>query len=129
MEVYVRPGSLEEGAPVLRLGQLDEAMAPHLAALLASAPLEAWAELQRPVGDEVERRVAAQLVASCEEALRPLPPSAELATIATEEAGTKGAAGAALERAAARVLLGERHALEACREHWREIGRKLAAST
>ena len=29
------------------------------------------------------------------------------------------------ERAAARVLLGERHALEACRDHWKQVLEKL----
>ncbi len=74
--------------------------------------------------DEVERRVAAQLVATCEEALRPLPPSAGLAIAAAKEAA---GAREERERAAARVLLGERHALEACRDHW--LGRLEAMSS
>ena len=138
----VRPGSLSLSLSLtitltltltLSLSLSLSLTLPLTLTLSLSLTLEAWAALQRPVGDEVERRVAALLVASCEEALRPLPPAAELATLATAEAtadaGAKAAAGAALERAAARVLLGERHALEACREHWLEVGRKLATST
>ena len=68
--------------------------------------------------------MAAQLVASCEEALLPLPPSAGLAIAAAREAA---GARAEHERAAARVLLGERHTLEACRDHW--LGRLEAMSS
>ena len=33
------------------------------------------------------------------------------------------------EQAAARVLLGERHALEGCRDHWREVQQNLKKET
>ena len=49
-------------SPYTRRGQLDAATAPRLAAALATEPQdmhkETWAELQRPIGDEVIRRVA-----------------------------------------------------------------------
>ena len=45
-------------SPHTRRGQLDAATAPRLAAALATDPQETWAELQRPIGDEVIRRAS-----------------------------------------------------------------------
>ena len=120
VEIDLKPGSPTEGAAVLRLGQIDAEAAPALAKTLASweaDPREAWATLQRPIGDALEDRVAAQLVTLCEQALEPMPPSAALALAAAKEPAS---AKQERERAAARVLLGERHALEECRDYWRK---------
>ena len=52
------PHLLAHSLALTCLGQLDATTAPRLAATLAAEPRETWAELQRPIGDEVIRRVA-----------------------------------------------------------------------
>lgn len=51
------PHLLAHSLALTCLGQLDATTAPRLAATLAAEPRETWAELQRPIGDEVIRRV------------------------------------------------------------------------
>ena len=100
-------------------------------------PAEVWNALQRPVGAEIERRVAAQVIGACEGALASLPGAAELADAArepegqeegAEEAGgERAAAGGVRARFAARVPLGERSALEACASVWRKAAAAAGA--
>ena len=68
--------------------------------------------MQAPLSDANERKVASQVVAECDAALAALP-GAE-----TIQQRLAGGARAAL---AGRVLAGERHALEACRQHWQRV--------
>ena len=128
VEIEISAAEPEAMAPVLRLGQVSAQTAAGLAAGLESwqaSPADVWAQLQRPIGDEVERLVAAQLVAACDLALVNLP-EGSLEVGAMMETGTgKEARQQELEQAAARILLGERFALETCRAHWQVVLLKL----
>ena len=135
VEISLLPGKPTLGAPVLRLAHLDAISNPELAAEIAgwqAKPAELWERLQRPVGAGVEQRVAQQLVDLCDAALEELPPSAAMTTAASTEdalsdpsdpSGSSDAATEAQrrERSAARVLLGERQALEDCQYYWQKV--------
>jgi hypothetical protein len=118
VELDLRSSAPTAPAAVLRLGHVSEQTAPEVAALIGSwkaEPQDLWTRLQRPVNDAVERLVARQLVDLCEETLLKLPPSMPMAMAATS---TPTSETQRREQSAARVLLGERHAIEACRDHW-----------
>lgn len=100
-------------APLLRLAHLSADNAPELAATLSewrAEPQPFWESLQRPVAPQNEAAVAEQVVAACRAALEPLPPVDEVAVKIKE--------GGARERLAAKVLLGERNALETAIAVW-----------
>jgi len=108
-------------APLLRLAHLspedgDGVVAQELKEWRAE-PQKTWAMLQQPVSEANERKVAGQVLATCEEELAKLPPAEELVA-ASAPAASPGPpeihAGLA-----ARVLLGERMALEACIRVWK----------
>lgn len=119
-------------APLLRLANLSPGDASleegvrRLAEALAewrADPTALWSALQRPVGAAVEAKVAEQVLSVCEEALAALPPADELAPRAKPDQGLPGDGTAEAERArcAARVMLGERSALEACVSVWEKV--------
>ena len=126
IEITLTPDAPAAIAPFLRLGFASRDNAAELAETLEAwkaAPLDTWEKLQRPLSDENERLVAERVLRICEDALEPLPPSLGLAMAASaDEPPTEERK---RERAAARVLLGERHALEACRDHWKQVLEKL----
>ena len=107
-------------APLLRLALMCEQTEPELASELAAwkaEPKALWSRLQQPLSPAVEARVAERVVGACDAALGPLPDAAELRASAAP-AELAESASAVRARLAARVLLGERHALEATRMHW-----------
>lgn len=116
-------------APLLRLSHLSEAdmqAVPQLAGLASwgANPGEAWKALQAPVGKAVEKRVASQVVKACEEALEALPSAEELAptTVGPKEGeASDEPVSRVRERLAARVVLGERAALEGCLTVWKKV--------
>jgi len=125
-------------APLLRLANLSPGDASleegvrRLAEALAewrADPTALWSALQRPVGAAVEAKVAEQVLSVCEEALAALPPADELAPRAKPDQGLPGDGTAEAERArcAARVMLGERSALEACVSVWEKVRAAAAA--
>ena len=129
VEVQLRPSAPDEMAPFLRLGLASAANSPELAEELASwkaDPVGVWTRLQSPINAELEGLVTEQAIQVCEAALEPLPPSIPMAMAAAREAPSTEQQ--VREKAAARVLLGERHALEACREHWLQMREALASS-
>ena len=129
VEVLLRPDGPDEMAPFLRLGLTSEASYPELAKELSgwkADPMSVWTTLQRPVNPDLERLVTEEVLRVCEEALAPLPPSMGMAMAAARDAPST--AQQAREQAAARVLLGERHTLEACRDHWLGMRAALAES-
>jgi hypothetical protein len=116
-------------APLLRLAELPaEDGSSELSSVVESlrkweaGPLETWQRLQRPLDVAIEARVATRIITQCEESLAQMPAVEKLAAAAEapsaeEEADSDGSAMRA--RMAARVLLGERCALEACIALWR----------
>ena len=125
IELSLVPSDPERIAPFLRLGVASSDNAPELAAKLEAwmaEPRATWATLQAPLSADNERLVAQQVLQLCDTALQPLPPSAGLALAAAREPTSVAKA---REQAAARVLLGERHAVEACREHWQRVLQRL----
>lgn len=128
VEVNLTPDTPSEMAPFLRLGLASDANAPDLAESLAgwkADPTEVWTKLQQPISPDLESAVTAKVLAQIGATLAPLPPSVPMAMAAARDAPTEESA---RERAAARVLLGERHALEACRDWWKMMEEALAAS-
>ncbi|KAL1515147.1 hypothetical protein AB1Y20_004208 [Prymnesium parvum] len=120
-----------EMAPFLRLVELaDDGATPHAAALAAweAEPRALWAALQLPLGAAAEARVAARVRAECEAALRALPAAEELKDAAAPPAGGGESGERVRRRLAARVLLGERCALEGCLAHWERAARAAAAA-
>lgn len=122
-------------APLLRLAHLKAPVAAEtnldklgiLASQLASwsvPPRELWAALQQRADEKTEALVTEQVLRQCNEALAALPGVDELAAVAAPSPSTAPATSAeqtvAEERArlAARVVLGERNALEACISVW-----------
>lgn len=136
--VDIKPGRAQclAMAPILRLAGLgedcrgalggdlsDEALA-DLAAWKAE-PRALWAALQKPAGAALEQHVAARVLSACDEALVALPAAEELAEAAVpprDETGEQESAAETRARLAARVLLGERAAVEACAAVWRKAG-------
>ena len=74
------------------------------------------------VSDATEAKVAARVLATCGAALEEPLPAEKLAPAAVDQSGD----GVEAERArlAARVLLGERAALEACQSVWEKVAEK-----
>lgn len=134
VDLKADPSSCVAMAPLLRLSKLssDETSAElkPFAERLASwqaEPMETWTRLQSPLDERTEKLVAEQVIAQCEEALTQLPPVETL--IKTSEPAAEGAEpddGRA--RMAARVLLGERNALEACINVWKREAAAVAAA-
>ena len=111
------------------IGGITEGNCPELAETIKgweADPMAVWGQLQRPVNAALEKVVTAQVLKACEEALAPLPPSMALAMKACKSDGDVTEE-QERERAVARVLLGERHALEACVEYWKRMEEALAA--
>jgi hypothetical protein len=116
-------------APFLRLVHLEEDGSDERAKALASwsaVPMEMWQALQKPINDAVEERVATTVLGACDEALDALPTADDLKDAATPVAidGSEETAARIRERLAARVLLGERCALEACTTYWRGVAKE-----
>lgn len=129
VEIILSASEPAAAAAVLRLGHLSEVTEPDIAGPLAqwrALPAALWEQLQKPASADNEGKVAGQLVEICNEALLVLPDAKPLSAAALESLGgdamAEGAEGERRARArawaAARVLLGERHALEACRDYW-----------
>ncbi|CAE7509670.1 SETD3 [Symbiodinium natans] len=110
-------------APKLRLAHLKEEDGP-LAADLASWKAEPKATLQAlqaPISEENEKKVAEQVVSACSDALSGLPAEEELKDKALVRETENEEPLEVRTRLAARVLLGERLALETCIREWTEI--------
>ena len=112
-------------APLLRLATLSDDGTEPLATDMANwkaDPKQVWSRLQTPLSDATEAKVAARVLATCGAALEELPPAEKLAPAAVDQSGD----GVEAERArlAARVLLGERAALEACQSVWEKVAEK-----
>ena len=122
-------------APLLRLASLaDDGTEPELTAELAAwkaDPQAVWGRMQTPLSDETEAKVATKVIAACDEALAELPSAETLlprAMPAAPDAEASAELSAQQERSrlAARVMLGERAALEACQTVWNEALSKVA---
>lgn len=126
-------------APILRLAHLGDDGAAYgpvaeLVTELAewrAEPRALWERLQAPLAPQLERQVAAQVLGACHSALATLPPAEDLAKLAAPRraAGSAGAGEAAGEiraRLGARVVLGERAALEACAAVWEKAAAAAA---
>lgn len=127
LDLQPRKEQCEMMAPLLRLAALADDGTEPLAADLAAwkaDPQALWERMQSPLSDETEARVAAQVLATCETALDALP-SAE--TLLPASAGGDDSADAERSRLAARVMLGERAALEACVSVWQSVADKPEA--
>lgn len=122
-------------APLLRLAYMSPGKhsshpaAAEVAEKLASweaSPRETWQLLQSPLDAHTESLIAGQVIGQCEEALAILPPVETLAAASApadpEASATDGEQVAEEERArvAARVMLGERYALERCIGEWKQ---------
>eukprot|EP00967_Tisochrysis_lutea_P156255 scaffold314491_cov33-Tisochrysis_lutea.AAC.2 len=139
--VDLRPEESEvvKMAPLLRLAAVNERTMPELAASLAgwsAEPLPTWNKMQVPIGVEVELAIARRVIAQCEEALATLPTTESLAPIALgprppdpgswESEPEPETTAQRRAKLAARVMLGERHAIEVCASVWK---RAAAAAT
>ena len=116
-------------APLLRLAAMSDDGSEALATDLANwraEPRAMWQRLQTPLSDATEAKVAAKVIAACDDALASLPKAEELLPDAAEQA-TGLAPAAERKRLAARVLLGERAALESCVAVWKEAAAKVEA--
>mmetsp|Transcript_160312 Transcript_160312/g.282878 ORF Transcript_160312/g.282878 Transcript_160312/m.282878 type:complete len:585 (+) Transcript_160312:43-1797(+) len=122
-------------APLLRLAYLSPGkhsshpVAAKLAEKLASweaEPRETWQLLQTPLDPQTESLIAGQVIGQCEEALALLPPVENLAAASApadpeaSAADDEEAAEQERARVAARVMLGERYALERCIGEWKQ---------
>lgn len=110
-------------APFLRLAHLAEGEGIPLADALASwsaPPQESWEALQQPLSPALEKRVAQVVLDKCEAAVELLPIAEELKKAAAPADGNETTT-RIRERFAARVLLGERCALEACIGFWKRV--------
>ena len=110
-------------APFLRLVHLQDDGSDERVSALASwsaVPMELWDALQRPMGDALEARVAKSVLEACDAAITALPTADTLKDMAAPPAvGEEYTPERQRERMAARVLLGERCALEACSAFWK----------
>jgi len=107
-------------APKLRLAHLcqeDGRLAADLAAWKAE-PKPFLQALQAPLSEENEKKVAEQVVSACSDALSSLPAEEELKDKALLPEKENEDATEIRTRLAARVLLGERLALETCINEW-----------
>merc|ERR1719281_624854 len=92
-------------------------------------PTELWNALQQPVDPAVEAAVAAQVLEACRGALAELPAAIDLAPrAASAESPASDSPEAERSRLAARVMLGERSALEACISVWEKAQGAAAAA-
>jgi hypothetical protein len=140
--VDLRPDETEvlKMAPLLRLAAVNDATLPDLASTLASwsaEPLPTWSRMQAPIGAAVEAAIADRVLSACAHALALLPTADELAATAAgpkppdsgsyEEAEAKPESTAQRRaKMAARVKLGERHALEVCAAVWQRAAAAAA---
>ena len=134
VDVKAKLDQITAMGPILRLAHLSAETAPELAKELASwsaNPDSFWDAMQQQVNPEIERRVATQVVGACDEAMATLPSIEKLATDAAPPRADAAAPSPSEMRAclAARVLLGERHAVEACRSHWQRVLDGIAESS
>ena len=121
LDVQPRPDQCVLMAPLLRLAALADDGSEPLAADLAqwkADPKELWNRMQTPISAATEARVAEKVIATCNAALADLPEAEALLPAAADEKTTS--ADAERARLAARVLLGERAALEACVSVWQK---------
>eukprot|EP00746_Dinoflagellata_sp_MGD_P072719 gnl/MRDRNA2_/MRDRNA2_29496_c0_seq1.p1 gnl/MRDRNA2_/MRDRNA2_29496_c0~~gnl/MRDRNA2_/MRDRNA2_29496_c0_seq1.p1 ORF type:complete len:369 (+),score=76.10 gnl/MRDRNA2_/MRDRNA2_29496_c0_seq1:23-1108(+) len=129
VDLKANRGTCMSMAPLLRLAHLKAPASSDknldklgtLASQLASwsAPAgEVWDALQQRADEKTERLVADQVMGKCNDALASLPDVDELAPAAAPS--KSGASTEEEERArlAARVILGERNALETCIRVW-----------
>ena len=116
--VEIKAMSRVEMAPFLRLVHLvDDGSNPLFSELAAwsAPPMELWQALQQPIGAAVEAKVAQTVADACKASLEVFP-SADSLKDGAAPAGLfeEESASRVRQRLAARVLLGERCALEAC---------------
>ncbi|CAE7743059.1 SETD3 [Symbiodinium pilosum] len=119
-EVRPLPAQCRAMAPKLRLAHLkqeDGEIAADLAAWRAE-PKATLQALQSPISKENEKKVAEQVVNTCTEALAELPGEEELKEKALMPQTADEEPLQVRTRLAARVLLGERLALETCVREW-----------
>jgi len=115
-DVRPSPGACRSMAPLLRLAHIRKAdidsltLAQDIEAWRAD-PKDTWAKLHQPLSPDNEARVAHQVIGACEEALAQLPSAAELRHQAALSEQIRPCL-------AARVMLGEREALETCLHEW-----------
>lgn len=123
-------------APLLRLASLaDDGTEPELVAELSAwkaDPQAVWGRMQSPLSDATEAKVAAQVIGVCDKALEELPSAETLLPTAmpappNEEGSVELTVRKERARLAARVMLGERAALEACTSVWKEALAKADA--
>ena len=135
----IRMGLGDPGVPARTLAKFacefaDDGTEPELTAELAAwkaDPQAVWGRMQTPLSDETEAKVATKVIAACDEALAELPSAETLlprAMPAAPDAEASAELSAQQERSrlAARVMLGERAALEACQTVWNEALSKVA---
>jgi len=109
-------------APKLRLAHMKKEDGPIAADLAAwrAEPKATLQALQRPISQDNEKKVAEQVVSTCSEALSELPAEEELKDKALVRETENEEPMEVRSRLAARVLLGERLALETCISEWTE---------
>jgi len=118
-------------APLLRLAYLGRGDGDAATALAEwrAEPTELWAVLQKPVAPDAEAKVAAQVLQVCHAALDELPAADALAPRAARaESPENDTPEDERSRLAARVMLGERSALEACIGVWEKARGAAAAA-
>ena len=121
LDVKAEPAELARIAPLLRLAHLDAHDCPELAKTLegwGAQPQEFWQKLQAPISAPNEIKVAAHVGKQCKHALAMLPETDAIA----EDARPKRGEVPDRRALAARVLLGERYALEAAVDFWTKAG-------
>jgi hypothetical protein len=139
--VDLRPDETEvlKMAPLLRLAAVDTASMPDLASALASwsaEPLPTWSKMQSPIGAVVEAAIAERVLSACADALALLPTANALAATAAgpkppdpgswESEAPPETTAERRAKMAARVKLGERHALEVCVAVWQRAAAAAA---
>jgi len=116
-------------APLLRLACLaDDGTEPEMVQDLASwkaDPRELWNRMQTPLSDETEAKVAQIVIETCDKALADLPDAETLLPAAADK--TSDDPDDERARLAARVMLGERAALEATVSVWKAAKAKVEA--
>ncbi|CAE7387312.1 MCA1 [Symbiodinium sp. CCMP2456] len=107
-------------APKLRLAHMKKEDGPIAADLAAwrAEPKATLQALQSPISQDNEKKVAEQVLSTCSEALSELPAEEELKDKALVRETENEDPMEVRSRLAARVLLGERLALETCISEW-----------
>lgn len=110
--------SNESMGPLLRLARLNTETAPEMAERIKKwdcPPKELWEALNEPLDDATEADVARQIIGVCDEALSKLPAlDDKLRSQATDYSDLKACF-------AARVIIGERHAVESTQKKWSAV--------